>query len=830
MVTPLIHTSLPIHGMTCASCVHHVQQALQSIKGVFEVSVNLATETASLAFDPTIATTEALTHAIQEAGYEIPLQTQSLKISGMTCASCVHHVEEALIKLPEVLSATVNLANETATVTTWKNGISPDALEKAVTNAGYEIIQETDPNSSPSPPQEDNTPQLLQRALLSGIIGLFVMLGTMNIIPGFSSLSLYIRHLILFLVTSIILLWAGQSIYVAAWRAALHRTVNMNTLIAVGTLSAFGYSTFATFFPYLFQASGIPIALYYDTAIIIIALILLGRYLEARAKKQTTTSIHQLLRLQPKTARVRRGQEDVDIFINQVSDNDIVVMRPGEQIPVDGVVIEGHSSINESMLTGESLPIEKNPGSKVFAGTLNISGSFLFHASSIGTDTVLARIVRLVQEAQGSKPPIQRLADYIASIFVPSVLLIASLAFVLWWGIGPDPALTYAILTFVAVLIIACPCALGLATPTAIMVGTGLGAVQGILIRNGEALEIAHKIDTIVLDKTGTLTRGIPTVTDIIATSWEKDELIRFAASLERRSEHPFAQAIVSYAKHQNLQLEEPANFFATPGKGVSGFIAGQSVIIGNTQFLTTYCDKKSFEPFSDSLEKLAQSGKTPILVGINKQIEGIIAIADTLRPESKEAIQLLRHAGLNVVMLTGDNYQVAQSIASELGITQVLAEILPDQKAKEIQNLQQRGTKLVAMVGDGINDAPALAQADLGIAIGTGTDVAMETAQITLMSGDLKGIHKALQLSRATMRTIYQNLFWAFAYNILLIPLAAGLLFPFFQKIGGVPNDWRWLFGDYGFLQPIMAATAMALSSVSVITNSLRLRNRSLE
>ena len=439
---------------------------------------------------------------------------------------------------------------------------------------------------------------------------------------------------------------------------------------------------------------------------------------------------------------------------------------------------------------------------------------------------MLARIVHLVQDAQGSKPPIQRVADYIASIFVPIVLGIATIAFLLWWGFGPEPELTYAVLTFVAVLIIACPCALGLATPTAIMVGTGRGAEQGILIRHAAALETLHKVDIIVLDKTGTLTRGIPTVTDIFAPRWNEDELLRLAASLERRSEHSLAQAIVEHATQQSLQLVEPEHFENTPGQGVKGSITEQSVVVGNATFITNLFGSQGLDQFSASMTSLAQMGKTPILVAINGHVEGIIAVADTIRPESKDAIQQLTNAGLEVVMLTGDHHDVAEAIASDLGITNFLAEILPDQKAAEIQKLQKNGSKRVAMVGDGINDAPALALADVGIAMGTGTDVAMETAQITLMSSNIHSIHKAIQLSRATMRTIHQNLFWAFAYNVILIPLAAGILYPLFQSIGGVPSELQWLFGEYGFLQPIMAATAMALSSVSVVTNSLRLRH----
>jgi len=830
----LIHISFPVRGMTCASCVNHVERALKTTPGVAEASVNFATETASVAFDSTIATSELLTRAVREAGYEIPVQSHTVKIGGMSCASCVSHVEKALRTIPEVLSANVNLATHTARFSTWPDAIASSDLQRAITNAGYTIIPESERESSAHTafPQsrEEDAGLLFQRAILSGIAGLLVMLGTMNLLPGFSSFTLGTRQVVLFFITSFVLLWAGRPIYTAAWNAALHKSVNMNTLIAVGTLAAFGYSTLATFAPSVFEASGISAAVYYDTAIIIIALILFGRYLETGAKNQTSSAIHKLMSLRPKTARIRRGKEDKDIPIELVQSGDILVVRPGEQIPVDGVVTEGQSSVNEAMLTGESLPIEKEPGSKVFTGTMNTSGSFLFQAFAVGKNTVLARIVHLVQEAQGSKPPIQRVADHIASIFVPSVLGIATLAFFLWWSFGPEPALTYAVLTFVAVLIIACPCALGLATPTAIMVGTGRGAEQGILIRHAEALETAHRVDIIVLDKTGTLTRGIPTVTDIIVPTWNQNELLRLAASLERRSEHPLAQAIVEHATQLSLLLEEPKGFASTPGQGVSGNITGQAVIVGNTTFITKLLGSQSIDGLSDSMKSLAQKGKTPILVAINGQVEGIIGVADTIRPESKEAIEQLTNAGLEVVMLTGDHHQVAEAIASDLGITNFLAEILPDQKSAEIQKLQKQGKKRVAMVGDGINDAPALAQADVGIALGTGTDVAMETAQITLMSADMRGINKAIQLSRATMRTIHQNLFWAFGYNIVLIPLAAGILYPFFKGMGGVPSGLHWLFGEYGFLQPIMAAAAMALSSVSVVTNSLRLKTISLD
>ena len=831
MITHLTHVSFPVRGMTCASCVNRVEGTLKSIPGVSEVSVNFGTETAFVDFDSTIVTPQSLTHAIEEIGYQIPVQSHTLKIGGMSCASCVGHVEKALRKTPGVLSANVNLATETATISTWAGGIANSELQQAITNAGYTIIRdsgrESPPNSDFDQSHEESERVLFQRAILSGIAGLFVMLGTMNLLPGFSSLALQTRHVTLFFVTSFVLLWAGRPIYTAAWKAAIHRSVNMNTLIAVGTLSAFGYSVVATFVPSFFENSGIPVAVYYDTAIIIISLILFGRFLESGAKSRTSSAIHKLMGLRPKTARVQRNHIEVDIPIEDVKQDDIVVIRPGERIPVDGIVTEGHSTVDEAMLTGESLPVEKDSGAQVFTGTINTSGSFLFRTSAVGKDTALARIVQLVQEAQGSKPPIQRFADQIASIFVPTVIGIATLAFFLWWSIGPDPALTFAILTFVAVLIIACPCALGLATPTAIMVGTGRGAEQGILIRHAEALETAYRIDTVVLDKTGTLTLGTPTVTDVISPTWDKKELVRLAASLERRSEHPLAQAIVKYASNLSLSLEEPQDFQMTAGQGVQGTIAGQTVLIGNPTLITNL--KANLNGLANSIEVLTKAGKTPTLVSINGQVEGVLGLADTIRPESKEAIRALQQARLEVAMLTGDNRQAAQAIAKDLGITRVLAEVLPDQKAAEIQKLQKEG-KRVAMVGDGINDAPAIAQSDLGIAIGTGTDVAIETAQITLMSGDVRGVIKAIRLSQATMRTIHQNLFWAFAYNVLLIPIAAGIFYPVFQSMGGVPEGIHWLFGEKGFLQPILAAGAMAMSSVSVVTNSLRLKTISLE
>ncbi|PIU22997.1 MAG: copper-translocating P-type ATPase, partial [Chloroflexi bacterium CG08_land_8_20_14_0_20_45_12] len=616
--------------------------------------------------------------------------------------------------------------------------------------------------------------------------------------------------------------WAGWRFYRGAWGALKHRTSDMNTLIAVGTSAAYIYSMVAVIFPGLFAAGGLEPHLYFDTSAMIITLILLGRFLEARAKRQTSEAIKKLIGMQPKTALVIHDGQEREIPVEDVQVGDIILVRPGERVPVDGIVRQGYSSIDESMITGESIPVEKKVGDEVIGATINKMGSLQFEATKVGKDTTLAHIIRMVEEAQGSKAPIQRLADVIASYFVPAVIGIAIVTFIIWYFVGPPPSLTFALLNFVAVLIIACPCALGLATPTAIMVGTGKGAEHGILIRSAEALERAHQINTVLLDKTGTLTRGEPMVTDIIAAPFSsREEVLRLAASVEHSSEHPLGEAVVKAALDKRLELSSPSDFNAIPGRGVEALVDGKKLFLGNLKLM----EERGFslDGLGEKANKIFEEGKTVIFLGMDSQVVGIIALADTLKPNAKEALQALRRIGVETVMLTGDNRRTAETIARDVGISRVLAEVLPENKAQEVKKLQEEG-KVVAMVGDGINDAPALAQADVGIAIGTGTDVAIETGDVTLISGDLMGVVTAIYLSKRTMRTIKQNLFWAFAYNTALIPVAAGVLYLAFGH-AGVPTGLHFILGDYGFLNPMLAAAAMAASSVTVVSNSLRLR-----
>jgi len=732
----------------------------------------------------------------------------------MTCASCVARVEEALSSVPGVISVNVNLASEKATVE-YLEGTGLADMRRAVKDAGYELGPEAEALEDVA-----TAVQREVRVLRNSFI-VAVILATAIMAVGWGP-SFVGKSYLLWALATPVQFWAGLRFYRGAWGALKHKTSDMNTLIAVGTSVAYFYSMTAVIFPGLFATGVLEPHLYFDTSAMIITLILLGRFLEARARGQTSEALRKLIGMQPKTALVVREGEQRQIPVEEVQVGDLILVRPGERVSVDGIVRQGYSSVDESMITGESIPVEKKVGDEVIGATINRTGSFQFEATKVGKDTTLAHIVRMVEQAQGSKAPIQRLADVVASYFVPAVIGIAIVTFVVWYLVGPAPALTFALLNFVAVLVIACPCALGLATPTAIIVGTGKGAEHGILIRNGEALERAHQINTVLLDKTGTLTRGGPVVTDVVAAPFSSpEEVLRLAASAEHSSEHPLGEAVVKVALEKKLELSPSSDFSAMPGHGVSALVEGKNLFLGSLKFM----EDRGFllNGLSQKTTSLLEEGKTVMLLGWNRQVAGIIALADTLKPGAREAIQTLRKMGIEPAMLTGDNRRTAEAIAQEAGIDRVLAEVLPEHKAGEVKKLQEEG-KVVAMVGDGINDAPALAQADIGIAIGTGTDVAVETGDITLISGDLTGVATAISLSKRTMRTIKQNLFWAFAYNTALIPVAAGVLYLAFGNIG-VPPGLRFVLGEYGFLNPILAAAAMAASSITVVSNSLRLR-----
>ncbi|UCH87690.1 MAG: cadmium-translocating P-type ATPase [Dehalococcoidia bacterium] len=815
--------TIPVKGMTCVSCVSRVERALKKVPGVSEAAVNLASERATVMHDRRASSVEDLFKAVEDAGYEPRRESLTVGVEGMTCASCVRRVETALKKVPGVLSASVNLASERATVEFQPGQVAIADLRRAVDDAGYrlrELAERERDVEAEARQQEQRT--LLAKLLFAGTVGALLMLGAQHQhIPLLADIPVRWINVISFLLATPVQFWAGWQFYVGTWKTARHLTADMNTLIAVGTSAAYGYSIAATFGPGLFEAAAIETSVYFETSAIIVALILLGRWLEARAKSRTSAAIKRLMGLRAKTARIVRDGQETDIPIEQVAPGDVVVVRPGEKIPVDGVVLEGRSAVDESMISGESIPLEKGPGDEVIGATINKVGSFRFRATKIGEETVLAQIIRLVEEAQGSKAPIQRLADVVASYFVPAVMAVAAGTFVVWLIVGPSPALTYALLSAVAVLIIACPCALGLATPTAIMVGTGKGAESGVLIRGAEALETGHKVQAAVMDKTGTITEGRPRVTDVLAADGQAGEVLRLAASAERGSEHPLGEAIVTEAKERGLALAEAQDFVAVPGLGVQAQVDGRQVLLGNLGLMQERAAK--LNGLETTADELLGEGKTAMFVAADGQVLGVIAVADTVKEGAQEAIVRLKAMGIEVIMLTGDHRRTAEAIARQVGVDRVLAEVLPEDKARQVRDLQNED-KVVAMVGDGINDAPALVQADVGIAIGTGTDVAMEASDITLIRGDLRGVATAIALSKKTIQIIRQNLFWAFFYNVALIPIAAGILYPLFSRTG-VPGGLEPFFGEFGFLNPILAAVAMAFSSLTVMTNSLRLR-----
>ncbi|HLO50792.1 MAG TPA: heavy metal translocating P-type ATPase [Kamptonema sp.] len=746
------------------------------------------------------------------------MDNATFKLRGMSCASCANSIERAIRSVPGVSECSVNFGAEIATVTYDSGKTNIKAIQDAVDGAGYaaQLMEAQDiftrDDDAEQRERQAETKELLQKVWVGGIFSTILLIGSLPMMTGlpipFIAEWMHNPWLQLALTTPV-QFWCGRSFYVNAWKAFKGHAATMDTLVTVGTGSAYFYSIFATFFPKIFTAQGLKADVYYEASAAIITLILLGRLLENRAKGKTSESIHKLMGLQPKTARVIHNGKETDIPISEVVVGDVILVRPGEKIPVDGEIVDGSSTIDEAIATGESVPVKKQLGDEVIGATINKTGSFKFRATRVGKDTFLAQIVQLVQQAQGSKAPIQRLADQVTGWFVPVVIAIAIATFIIWYNVMGN--MTIALITTVGVLIVACPCALGLATPTSIMVGTGKGAENGILIKGAESLELAHKLQAIVLDKTGTITQGKPTVTDLVTVNGTANgnelKLIKLAAAVERNSEHPLAEAVVQYARSQSVDLTESQEFEAIPGSGVQGYVSTQFVQIGTDRWLKELdIDTSKLQQHWERLEYL---GKTVIWLAVDGKLEGIMGISDAVKPASANAIHTLQKMGLEVIMLTGDNRRTAEVIAREVGINRVIAEVRPDRKAAKVKSLQAEG-KIVAMVGDGINDAPALAQADVGMAIGTGTDVAIAASDITLISGNLNGIVTAIQLSRATMQNIKQNLFFAFIYNVVGIPIAAGILFPVFG----------WL------LSPIIAGTAMALSSVSVVTNALRLRN----
>jgi P-type Cu+ transporter len=803
---------LPIVGMTCASCVRRVERAIASVPGVASATVNLATESADVSYQST-PVRDAVIEAVRATGYEVGEQTFDIGVEGMTCASCVARVERAIRAVPGVVGASVNLATEKATV----RAVDSDPgllgrIEAAIRAAGYAPAARAATAGAPEDRREAETRRLKRDVILAGVLTLPLAVVEMarHFIPGFhhwiemnmGQQALYIAY---FLLASIVLFGPGLNFYrkglASLWRLA----PDMNALVVLGATAAWAYSVVATFAPSVLPSGTANV--YYEAAAVIVTLILLGRYLEARAKGRTSEAISRLMKLQPDTARARRDGAFVEVPVGEVVVGDVLQVRPGDRIPVDGAVLSGSSYVDESMISGEPVPVEKAEGAGVIGGTINKTGAFTYRAEKVGADTLLAQIVRMVESAQGAKLPIQALVDRVTAWFVPAVILVAALTFAVWLVWGPDPALNFALVNAVAVLIIACPCAMGLATPTSIMVGTGRAAELGVLFRNGEALQSLKAVSVVAVDKTGTLTEGRPSLTDlVVADGFDRDAVLRLVAAAEASSEHPLATAIVEAARRGGLAVPEAEAFEAVPGFGLRAEVEGRRVEVGADRFMTRI--GADISGFADEAARLAARARTPLYAAIDGRAAALIAVADPVKPTTPAAIAALHGLGLKLAMITGDNRRTAEAIARELGIDEVVAEALPDGKIATLRRLAEGGRK-IAFVGDGINDAPALAEAHVGLAIGTGTDIAIESADVVLMGGDLGGVARAIALSRATMRNIRQNLFWAFAYNVALIPVAAGVLYP----VSGT------------LLSPMLAAGAMALSSVFVVTNALRLR-----
>ena len=797
--------SLAVEGMTCAACVWRIEEAVSRVPGVHEAAVNLATERALVSYDPAEVTPSAIAQAVTEAGYTPAVVKRTLRVRGMQDGSAVSRVEAALHAVPGVLRANVNLAAEQILVSYLPDVTDVAALKEAVAAAGYtlegeELDSDAAQGATAHTATSDEQRGMRFRLSVSLALSLVILLGSMGgqFLP-FVRGSIIENPFLLWALATPVQFWVGWRFYRGAWATLRHFAFDMNVLIAIGTSAAYFYSVAALLTPDLFASQTLngDAPLYFDTAAVIVTLILLGRYLESRAKRQTAAAIHALMDFQPQTARVLRDGSPMEVPLATLVVGDVIQVRPGERIPVDGLVTEGQSAVDESMLTGESMPVEKGPEAEVVGGALNTTGAFTFRATRVGKDTALARIVRLIEEAQGSKAPLQRLADRIAAHFVPAVIAVALMTFLVWYLAGPEPALTRALLAFVAVLIIACPCALGLATPTAVMVAMGAGAARGILVRDAESLERLHSVTTVVLDKTGTLTQGKPEVTDMIAVDLTQEELLRLTAAAEQASEHPLSQAVVRAAEEKGLALPPATDFIAAPGRGIRAQVEGKLIRVGNQAYMAeSGISDNLHSDFAASAQAFTEQGKTVVFVAVDgAAMVGALAVADTLKPSAAATVQALRARGISVMMLTGDSARTAQAIAAQLAIEHVSAEVLPGQKAAAIRQRQEAG-EVVAMVGDGINDAPALARADVGIALGAGADVALQAADIALMGNDLGGLETAYALSRATRRTIWQNLGWAFGYNVVLIPVAAGILYPLFGIV----------------LSPMLAAAAMAL------------------
>ncbi|SDQ13507.1 Cu+-exporting ATPase [Pseudovibrio sp. Tun.PSC04-5.I4] len=803
---------MQVEGMNCASCVGRIEKALKNISGVASASVNLAMESVQVNYDETL-TPQDVANALQKAGYPALSESITFGVGNLNCASCVGRAEKALRAGNGVLEANVNLATESATVRYVVGAITPSAIAELVTAAGYPATLEKTEPAKTTHRKTDEIRQLKSKLLLAAVLALPVFLIEMgsHFIPGVlilteNSLGLQNSYYLQFVLTTVVLFGPGRHFYTKGFPSLLKGAPDMNSLVALGTAAAYLFSLVSTFAPQLLPAGTVNV--YYEAAAVIVVLILLGRFLEARAKGRTGEAIQKLIGMQAKTARVERDGLTVEVPIEEIIVGDVIQVRPGEKIAVDGAVVSGFSYVDESMITGEPIPVEKASGDEVVGATINGTGALSVQASKVGNDTVLSQIIQMVEQAQGAKLPIQGLVDKITSWFVPAVITIAILTVAVWFLFGPDPALSLALVAGVAVLIIACPCAMGLATPTSIMVGTGRAAELGVLFRKGDALQMLQETKVVALDKTGTLTAGHPELTDIILReNFEEVDVLRLVASVEQSSEHPIAKAIVQAAQERGIAFPKPESFNSLTGFGISAVVQGQDVLVGADRLMDR--EGIALEQLSVDATVLATRGKTPIYVAIDGEIAGVIAVADPIKKTTPDAIKSLHALGLKVVMITGDNKKTANAIAAELGIDSVVAEVLPDGKVRALEDLRKNASGKLAFVGDGINDAPALAAADVGIAIGTGTDVAIEAADVVLMAGDLNGVVNAFHISQQTMRNIRQNLFWAFSYNTLLIPVAAGVLYPF-----GGP-----------LLSPVLAAGAMALSSVFVLTNALRLR-----